>query len=98
MDLETGRIMIKPGLNALWTVNIPGKDKPPRENADERSIDRTPKQKRRLPAALSAYNYLFYQISASIFFTKLLLGCAPTSLSTTLPPLINRIAGMEVMP
>jgi hypothetical protein len=37
-------------------------------------------------------------ICCSIFLMKLPLGCAPTSLSTTCPPLMKRIAGMEVMP
>ena len=39
-----------------------------------------------------------FQIWASIIFTRACLGCAPTSLFTTLPPLINKIAGMDVMP
>lgn len=34
----------------------------------------------------------------SIFLTKEPFGCAPTNLSTTCPFLMNRIAGMEVMP
>ncbi len=37
-------------------------------------------------------------LCASIFLTKLPLGCAPTNLSTTWPPLIKRMAGIEVMP
>jgi hypothetical protein len=40
----------------------------------------------------------FTYLCCSIFFTKFALGCAPTNLSTTSPFLINKMAGMEVMP
>ena len=43
-------------------------------------------------------NLLRNYFKASIFFTKFPFGCEPTSLSTTLPPFTNRIAGMLVMP
>jgi hypothetical protein len=33
-----------------------------------------------------------------IFFTKFPFGCTPTSLSTTSPFLMNKIAGIDVIP
>ena len=42
--------------------------------------------------------YLINYLCASIFFTKLAFGCAPTNLSTTSPFFTNKIAGILVIP
>jgi hypothetical protein len=41
---------------------------------------------------------LINYLCASIFFTKLAFGCAPTNLSTTSPFFTNKIAGILVIP